>query len=518
MTVALSFALVACDEVTSTFSESSEQGITSTSGAGVDGLIAPENTYLFGMNVSNQPLIVIREMVRNKNEELANSSFTVNGKENTYTVNYTDIGYALNEDEICQKITDGNPDNIAYTYDEEKLKTVISSIANSENKPAVNASARRENGQIVVSDAQSGYVIDTEQAKTDLAEVLALQTNEATLSFVESNPEYTREDFNNFVVIGGYDTKYNIYDTSRNQNLATACSKINNVTLYPGEVFSTNEHYGETTIENGYAVSHVIVDNELVDGVGGGVCQISTTLYNAVIRAELEVVERRNHSIPVGYAPLGFDATLANPYIDLKFRNNYDTPILITAWIDNGTASVRIYGQETHDSGRTLKFRSEIVSEDPAVTNRVEDDTLKAGEEVVEVTPIDGKVVNTYKDVYQDGVLVDTVFLSKSTYSRRDGVTKVGTGTNVSSGNDQTKPSTSGSGSSSSGSGSSSSGGSSSGSGSTSTGSTGTSTGTSTNTETSTSTDSGNTSTSSSNGGSLGLSNSYGQGGLGGLN
>ncbi len=112
------------------------------------------------------------------------------------------------------------------------------------------------------------------------------------------------------------------------------------MTLYPGEVFSTNEHYGITSIENGYASAHVIVDNELVDGLGGGVCQISTNLYNAVLRAELEIVERRNHSLPVGYAPIGFDATLANPYIDFKFRNNYDSPILVCAWIDNGDEGV----------------------------------------------------------------------------------------------------------------------------------------------------------------------------------
>ncbi len=506
LAVIFSLSLVSCEDVESTFNESNNDQNKSTSSASIDELVAPENSYLFGINVSNQPYIVIREMIRNKNEELMESSFIINGKENIYTVNYADIDYALDEDQICKKISEKSTDYLSYTYDEQKLTDILNSIAKSENKPAVNAAARRENGQIVISDAKNGYVIDTDKSRDELSKILALEENEVTISFIDSTAQYTRNDFNDFTVIGSYDTKYNIYDTSRNKNLATASSKINNVTLYPGEVFSTNAHYGETTVENGYAVSHVIVDNELVDGVGGGVCQISTTLYNAVIRAELEVVERRNHSIPVGYAPLGFDATLANPYIDFKFKNNYDAPILITAWIDNGTASVRIYGQETHDSGRTLKFRSELVSEDPAVVNTVEDDTLKTGEKVVEVTPIDGKVVNTYKDVYENGKLVDTVFLSKSNYARRDGVTKVGNGTNVA------KPSENEDTGSSSNSNNN-------------TNSNNVGTGTSTNTEkddsqtvenggedssTSTETTTGDTSGES---GSLGLSNSYGQGG-----
>lgn len=390
-------------------------------------ILTPQNTMLVGFDLSNQPYIVIEKFISDINSKILSEYFSIIGRDKTYNINYSDIGYMLDEPKIVENIKNGASDPLAYTYDETKLTDIINSVTENENIIAKETSIKKENGNLVITDGQDGSIIDQEQLKRNLESILNLDENEIQLYYVESSPEYTRDDFSNFQVIGSYSTNYNVYDTGRNQNLAQACNKINNSVVYPGEVFSTNDHYGETTIENGYAVAHVIVDNELVDGVGGGVCQVSTTLYNAVLRAELEIVERRNHSLQVGYAPIGFDATLANPYIDFKFRNNYDTPILVTAGLGNGTLTVSIYGKENRDPNRSIKFRSITTSTNEAGEVREDDDTLEEGKEVVEVTPINGQVVETYKDIYQDGELVDTQFVAKSNYSTRDAVIKVGT-------------------------------------------------------------------------------------------
>ncbi len=420
--VFVAFVSTSCEQSKQTFYE-----LNTSVDSDVMELVAPPNTMLLDVNVSNQPFIVVKKLIKNKNEEIKEKSFNIIGRDKTYTIKYSEIDYALSEQEIVDKIKNGEANNLAFTYNEQKLTDVLNSIRNEENKVAKNASIKKENGQLITSDGQIGSVIEEEPLKTGIEQALNLTSNEVKLSFIEETPQYNKDVFNNFVLIGSYQSKYRTTDYQRNKNLQQASNKINNVVLYPGEVFSTNQHYGPTTVENGYAVAKVIVDNQLVDGTGGGVCQISSTLYNAVLKAELDVVERRNHSLPVSYVPLGFDATLANPYIDFKFKNNQTTPVLVTATLNNGVADVSIYGQEVHNAGRTLSFRSKTISSTKAGEKTVQDPTLEVGEKVFDVKPLDGKVVESYKDVYENGKLVETIFLSKSTYPKRDAVVKVGT-------------------------------------------------------------------------------------------
>ncbi len=421
-TILTMLIFTSCSQSEPAFNELSPEEV-----AKVENLVAPNDTVLLGINVSNQPFLVIKKIIAEENERIANESFNIVGKNNTYEVKYSDIDYKLVESEIVNNIKTSTGENLSYTYNEQKLNDILDGIRKSENVQAKEPSIRMEGGNLVTTSGVTGSLIDETVFSENIKSVLSLENNTFDLTYNQSNPKYTEADFADFTLIGSCSTKYNTKSTSRNKNLQQACNKINNVVVYPGEVFSTNEHYGPTTVENGYAMSNVIVNNELVEGEGGGVCQISSTLYNAVLRAELEVVERRNHSLAVSYVPAGFDATLANPYIDFKFRNNQDTPVLIVAGINNGLATVSIYGKEIHSPGRTLKFRSELVSTDKATMKKEEDDTLKAGTEKVEKKAVDGKTVKAYKDVYQDGKLVETVYLNTSTYNKTDGVTKVGT-------------------------------------------------------------------------------------------
>lgn len=130
-------------------------------------------------------------------------------------------------------------------------------------------------------------------------------------------------------------------DGGRATNIILATAALNNYILLPGDLFSFNRANGPRTAERGYQPAPVIVGNTVVPGLGGGVCQVSSTLYNAVLQAELEVVERYPHSQPVGYVPPGRDATISD-YLDFKFRNNTDQIILIKAAIGGGAIDIRL--------------------------------------------------------------------------------------------------------------------------------------------------------------------------------
>ncbi|MCL2463053.1 MAG: VanW family protein [Defluviitaleaceae bacterium] len=153
-------------------------------------------------------------------------------------------------------------------------------------------------------------------------------------------PEVTRGG----VLIGEYETEFSLEFKSRNTNIALAAKAIDNVVVEPGETFSYNEAVGPTTKANGYKKARTFFKGQKTYGYGGGVCQVSSTLYNAVEAAGLEVTERHEHSLPVEYVPDGKDAATSYGGVDLKFENNLDYPIRIDSYIDkSGIVGVKIF-------------------------------------------------------------------------------------------------------------------------------------------------------------------------------
>ncbi|MCL1853510.1 MAG: VanW family protein [Peptococcaceae bacterium] len=144
--------------------------------------------------------------------------------------------------------------------------------------------------------------------------------------------------------LAAYSTKYDASIAGRSENLRIAAEKINEKVLMPGEIFSYNEVLGKRTIENGYKEANVYSGGKVVLDVGGGICQISSTLYNAVLLANLEIVERTNHTLPVSYVPPGLDATVAYGIIDFQFKNSRSYPIKILAYARSGVATIEIFG------------------------------------------------------------------------------------------------------------------------------------------------------------------------------
>jgi len=159
-------------------------------------------------------------------------------------------------------------------------------------------------------------------------------------------------------LLGTFYTYFYIDQTARNANVRRASYFIDEFILLPGEIFSMNETIGPVNLDNGYEVALVIRDGDFVEGIGGGVCQVATTLYMAALYSELEIVQRRAHSRRVGYVPPAFDSVLATPSLDLRFRNDSGAPIVIEARTSFNRVTVNIWGHETRPAERTISFES----------------------------------------------------------------------------------------------------------------------------------------------------------------
>ena len=215
--------------------------------------------------------------------------------------------------------------------------------------------------------------------------------------------------------LGTYTTSFKTSNSNRSANIARGAELINGTVLYPGDTFSAYEAVSPFTTANGYYMAGSYLNGETVDSMGGGICQVSTTLYNAVIRAELEVVERSGHSMPVSYVDPAADAAIAGTYKDLKFTNNTDSPIYIEAYTSNKTITFTIYGEETRDPDRTIAFTSTTVSTTPPTTQIVADAGQPIGY-IVATNGNTGVVAELYKHVYVDGVEQEVTKVNKTTY------------------------------------------------------------------------------------------------------
>lgn len=319
------------------------------------------------------------------------------------------------------------------TFDRELLIEKLETEASELTKEPKNASINRVDGEFVVYDGEVGQKLEVEKTVKQLEDLFEKEWKQEDIELdavvVEKQPEYTAEDFYNVdSVLGRFQTEYNPGNTNRSKNLATASSKISGTVLMPGERFSVYELAAPFTEENGYANAGQYVNNELVDGIGGGLCQVSTTLYNAVLFSELEVNERYPHSLTVSYAKLSRDATIAGDYMDFKFTNSTDYPIYIDGYAGGGTVSFAIYGHETRPSNRTIDFETKIIkTKEPPKPEKIKDDTMEKGEEKVEQEAHTGYYTELWKHIYVDGELKESVRVNQSQYQAQPAKIRVGT-------------------------------------------------------------------------------------------
>lgn len=307
----------------------------------------------------------------------------------------------------------------------EAFYAVFDELEKSVNVDPVDAQILIES-TIAVINGKKGIKVDRELLSEQVKQYLKNSDGQSiSIPVKEENEKITASYLRQINgVIGEYHTTFNNRIPGRNHNIRLAASRIDHVLLNPGEVFSFNEKNGEISVASGYVDAPVIVKGELQEGIGGGVCQVSSTLYNSVLLSDLKIVERRNHSIPSGYVPIGRDATIFGNIIDFKFMNDKDYPIYIRSYVQGNTVKVLIYG----DTGKHPKvsLTSTIVEVIPKKIQKIDDPSLPTGKEEIKTPGRDG--IKSVTSIVINGV---SKVISKDHYPMAVEVVRVGTGTSI---------------------------------------------------------------------------------------
>ena len=387
-------------------------------------------------------------------KNLGGQSIKLGIGDNVIEAKLSDLGVTFdNEDLVDEAIGVGHVGNIVKRYKDQKdlqhsgktfplswqtnedtVRTYVENNCTKYDKKAQNASLTRENGAFNFVAGTEGLELNVDSAVRTISDYLEnswTSDNTAVLNLETqvTEPEGSTEELANIKdLLGSFTTSFSTSGSNRCKNVSSGASHINGTVLYPGEEFSAYETVSPFTEANGYAMAGSYLNGEVVDSMGGGICQVSTTLYNAVLRAELNVTERSPHSMTVHYVDLSEDAAIAGTYKDFKFVNSTEYPIYIEGYTTSDKKiTFNIYGKETRDKNRTISFESQMVSETPATTILQEDAGQGIGYKAVSSKGSSGYVAELYKIVKVNGVETDRIKVNKSTYKGTNRVVTYGT-------------------------------------------------------------------------------------------
>lgn len=321
--------------------------------------------------------------------------------------------------------------DLETSMDETKVAGFVEAECASLVETAKDATITRENGKFVVTPSVVGKAVDVEATKQALDDALAAGLNQeiqVDAVIVETQPVKTTEMLSTIGdVLGTFSTDFSSSGASRTTNLKVGAAKINGRVLMPGETLSGYECMQPFTTQNGYATAASYENGQVVDSIGGGVCQIATTLYNASLLAELDITQRQNHSMIVTYVKPSNDAAIAGTYKDIKVTNPYDTPIYVEGGTSGRTLTFTFYGKETRPANRTIKYVSETLSRTEAGEPITKvDPSLRPGAKVKEQSSHAGLKSRLWKYVYIDGVETEKKILHTDTYSASPAIYRVG--------------------------------------------------------------------------------------------
>lgn len=320
--------------------------------------------------------------------------------------------------------------DIKINVDNDAVEKLLKEFAEEFDSEAVEPTIKHEKGTFIVTEGKAGIVLDEEKSKTALKDYLTNEwlSEKKIVNLVADikEPRGNAEQLSKIKdVLGTYSTD-TIGAPNRVHNLKVGADYLNGTVLYPGETMSTVDVMRDADGPSaGYVEAGVYLNGKTAQGYGGGICQVATTLYNAVILAELEIVERHEHQMIVGYVPPSMDATISAGSCDLVIKNNTANPIFIESSVGS-KVNVTVYGVETRPETRKVTFISETLSEEKAETQieLLEDKEIGYFEAVNDAH--DGSKARAWKVVYENGVEVSRELFNSSTYRRSDGIYRMG--------------------------------------------------------------------------------------------
>ncbi|AOR24424.1 VanW family protein [Clostridium taeniosporum] len=320
--------------------------------------------------------------------------------------------------------------DLNLSYDEEKLKSYEEKIKNEVEEKPKDATLSIDGNSFQVVNDVVGKSINIDEFHKKLKEAISSDINEdvvVSIDLESVQPKIKSKDLSKINgIIGSYSSNYGTSSEGRSANIELATKSINGTILMPGEAFSFNEVVGPRTVKRGYKEAATYVGNKVEPGIGGGICQVSTSLYRAAMHANIRSLERRNHSMSVGYAKPGLDATVSYGDIDYKFKNTYGSPIYIQGSTYNKVMTYNIYGDVASLGGKTYDMENEIIQTIEPTVKVVEDPTLPEGKEVTENGGMTGYKANSYQLTYENGTQVNKELISTDYYTSVDIIVKKG--------------------------------------------------------------------------------------------
>ena len=318
-----------------------------------------------------------------------------------------------------------------YKIDEKVTKELLDEKVDPLVKGAKDATIKRSGDGFKISEAKEGKAIDTEACIVAVEEHLKTKWNHKAFSIEvptkKESPRIVKEDLKDikdnlgsFFTYAGGGERWN--------NLKNGVDKINGTILMPGDKLSVYEATAPYTEENGYYQAGAYAGGEVIAAYGGGICQVSTTLYNAAIYAELDILARNSHTMTVPYVEPSRDAAIAEETLDLVIQNNLKYPVYIYGEInEENELRFIVYGKETRDKGRTIEFESETLKEEEPGVEYRENPNLYIGDKNYAGDPHTGKEARLWKVVYQDGKEVEREVFNNSSYQKSNQIVEIGT-------------------------------------------------------------------------------------------
>lgn len=417
---------------------------TSVNGIDISGLTKQQASELVSTTLANE--MSNTEIVLTDGEK----SWQINGEDFEYVgnienplselLNYGRTGNIFEKKKIENKIkSEGLRAEIPYENLFGGMQEKVNQICNEVEKSYRACQIKFDPNQLEMfslEKGQVGKVVDREKLNSSIDKAISSKsTSEIEIPLTEIIPDKDNEEI--LKQIGKrseFSTSYETSSTKRKTNIKTALACFNGMTILPGEEISFNKTTGPRTKENGYENANIIVDGNYVPGTGGGVCQASTTLYNALLLSDIQIKTVCHHSLPASYVPLSFDAMVSEGYADLVFINNTDTPIFIKTICDDKTATVEIYGKSL-ENGKEIKTRSELVRIIPHSGDKIIKDNegkyanqvLYKGEYYRLKYPKQGYESKGYIQYFENGNLVEEKEIRHDHYQPQMGIIIEGT-------------------------------------------------------------------------------------------
>ncbi len=401
-----------------------------------------------GLNVGNLTQEEAKEIIDQEVNNLLSQTIKLNVGQQAPEVKLEDLGLVLDADLALQEaydsgrkgsifdkvlaiITAGKGININFhhKWDESKLQQTLKGPLAEFSDPATDATFQitKENTMTIIRE-HAGLIIDTEALITQIEGInIYKPVPELKVEFKEQIPTLTAAQLEDQKITGllaSYTTRFDPTQRARTENIKIAAKALDMVIIKPGDTLSFNQIVGERTVEAGYRDAYIIVNGQFVPGLAGGICQVSSTLYNTGLLANLAVIQRSNHDLAISYVPLGQDATVAYPDLDLQFNNDSGGYLLIRTRMNYNTITIELYGKVK--PGQEVFIGNIIESIIPAVEQRLVDETMAHGESELKQEGQPGYIVKSVRNVKVNGVIVSSQPLNQSRYSSLPRIYAVG--------------------------------------------------------------------------------------------